>query len=173
MHKSIYTKRLLTDDSYRSCVRCTDADYVYAGIVGGMTTDELRQYFVGLPFHPEAIVVGMKRLRARWAGAVEHADFLRSCARLPRHLKLIPNVEVERQWLSIADELVDRAEVAIEFWRLAGGERALEIKADSQNKSAPLDVRVVSMIDRERLTEIERDANCEIVSMKQIERDVA
>lgn len=202
MQKSIYTKRLLTDDSYRSCVRCTDAGYVHAGIVGGMTTAELRQYFAQLPFHPEVIVAEVKKLRARWAAAVENADFRRSCARLPRHLEGIPNVEVERQWLAIADELVDRAEVAMEFWQLSGGERALEerinksaadqnppdppaaapaielhpvinLKVELGMDEKPLDVRVVALPPRQTTTEIERNGNGDIVGSLQLERDVA
>lgn len=202
MQRSNYTKRLLTDESYRTCLRCTDAGYMYAGIVGGMTTAELRQYFGQIPFHPEVIVDALKNARGRWAAAVENADFRRSCARLPRHLVGIPNVEVERQWLAIADELVDRAEVAMEFWQLSGGERSLEarnkktaaeesppaaptaapvielhpvfnIEITQSAEGKPIAVEVVAMPARETTTTITRDTLGNIRESSSIERDAA
>lgn len=203
MQKRTFNTRLLEASCYQECMSSSDPFIVFAAFVGGMTTDELRMQYCRMQFHPNFLVACVQVFRQRLSAAVEHADFRRSCARLPRHLEGIPNVEIERQWLAIADELVERAEAAFELWYLAGGERALEerinesaadedppaaptaaspvielnpvfnIEVTQAGDGRPLDVRVVALPARETTTEIERDGNGEIVGSRQVERDAA
>lgn len=196
-----YKTRLLTDACYNESLRCRDLAFKVAGIVGGTTTDELRSMIRRMGEHPDFLVRYTMQMRARCAAAVERADFLRANLR-KHHPGIIPDVTVERQWLAIADELVARAEAAVEFWRISGGERALElarqraagttsgspgaavapvielnptfnIEITQGADGKPLDVRVIGLPVRERVTEIERDDDGEIVGSKQVERDAA
>lgn len=191
-----FKTRLLAESCYQACLKCSDADFKIAGIVGGTTTEELRHLMRRMGRDPKVIVAAVNRMRARCAEAVDHADFLKANLRKTRP-GFIPNVEVERRWLAIADELIERAESAVELWRLTGGPRELEAAGASSQSGAsglpsvieifptfnievtapavdrPMDVRVVSMPTRESVTELDRDDDDAIIGAKRIERDVA
>lgn len=202
MKRQTFNNRLLTETCYQACLRDSDPFVVLAGFVGGATTGELQERFGLMQCHPQLVVECARMFRQRLSASVEHADFLRSLARLPRHQKVTPNVEIERQWLAIADELIERADVAVALWRKSGGEQIwnarnkkaergedvsavtpaptviemhpiFNIEVVQSNDGKPLDVRVVSLPTRETTIEIDRGADGEIVGSRHLERDVA
>ena len=200
--RKIYDKALFTAECVVSCRASAAYEYRLAGIVGGTTTHNLRDRFIHSGVHPAHVVACMHRLRDEIKAKVRSCESMaRSFRRHPPRSALF-NVDAERGWLKVIDEVVDRAESAAALWAACGGAKTLQqnqtkseegalvtaapsppqvieihpsfnIQIIQPEKSGPAEVVVISLPTRETTTQIERDDSGDIISTTQVQRDAA